>query len=65
LICWQHGEIPTIAAAFPSVTPTPPSQWPADRFDVIWTFTRTADGWHFAQMPELALSQDKATVIVT
>ena len=39
LICWQHGEIPAIAAAFPSVTPTPPAQWPADRFDVIWTFS--------------------------
>ena len=63
LICWQHGEIPAIAAAFPSVTPTPPAQWPADRFDVIWTFSRTPDGWHFAQMPELALPQDKTAVI--
>jgi broad specificity phosphatase PhoE len=63
LISWQHGEIPTIAAAFPSVTPTPPSQWPDNRFDVIWTLTKTADGWHFAQMPELALPQDQTSVI--
>jgi broad specificity phosphatase PhoE len=63
LISWQHGEIPAIAAAFPSVTPTPPSAWPADRFDVVWTFTRTADGWHFAQVPELALPQDQSAGI--
>jgi len=55
LICWQHGEIPTIAAAFPHVTPTPPKDWPGNRFDVIWTFTKTADGWRFAQLPELLL----------
>jgi hypothetical protein len=59
LISWQHGEIPIIAEAFPSVAPTPPSQWPNDRFDVIWTLTKTADGWHFAQIPELALPRTK------
>ena len=59
----QHGEIPPIAAAFPSVTPTPPSQWPDDRFDVVWTLAKTADGWHFAQTPELTLPQDQAGVI--
>ena len=63
LISWQHGEIPAIADAFPAVTPTPPSNWPDDRFDVVWTFTKTADGWHFAQIPELVLHQDDASVI--
>jgi hypothetical protein len=63
LISWQHGEIPAIAKAFPSVTPTPPSEWPDDRFDVVWTFTRTGDGWHFAQVPELALPGDRADPI--
>jgi hypothetical protein len=63
LICWQHGEIPAIAAAFPSVTPTPPLKWPDNRFDIVWTLTRSADGWHFAQLPELVLPQDQAGVI--
>jgi len=36
-------------------TPTPPSNWPDNRFDVIWTLTKTADGWHFTQLPELVL----------
>ena len=63
LISWQHGEIPAIVAAFPSVTPAPPTQWPDDRFDVVWTLTKTADGWHFAQLPELLLPQDHTDVI--
>lgn len=63
LICWQHGEIPGIAEAFPSATPEPPSEWPDDRFDVIWTLTKTADGWTFAQLPELLLPQDQPDVI--
>jgi len=63
LISWQHGEIPAIAEAFPSVTPTPPAQWPDDRFDVVWTLAKTAHGWHFAQMPELVLPEDQAGVI--
>jgi hypothetical protein len=45
------------------VTPTPPAQWPDDRFDVVWTLTKTAGGWHFAQLPELLLPQDRADVI--
>ena len=63
LICWQHGELPAIADAFPGVTPTPPSDWPDDRFDVVWILTRTADGWHFAQLPELVLPDDQSSVI--
>jgi broad specificity phosphatase PhoE len=63
LISWQHGEIPAIAEAFPSVTPTPPTEWPDERFDVIWTLTKTADGWHFAQLPELVLPQDQDSTI--
>ena len=63
LISWQHSEIPTIADAFPSVSPPPPEDWPSDRFDVVWTFTRTADGWSFTQTPELVLPQDHDSVI--
>jgi hypothetical protein len=63
LICWQHGEIPGIVDAFPAVSPKPPSQWPDDRFDVIWTLTETPDGWTFAQLPELVLPQDSPDVI--
>jgi hypothetical protein len=30
---------------------------------VVWTFTRTADGWRFDQLPELLMPQDQAAVI--
>jgi len=63
LISWQHSGIPDIAKAFPAVTPKPPSEWPDDRFDIVWTFTRTAGGWQFAQVPELVLPGDQDTVI--
>ena len=65
MISWQHGEIPDIAAALPGVTPQPPSDWPDDTFDVIWTLTKTADGRHFAELPELVLPQDRAETIRT
>jgi broad specificity phosphatase PhoE len=63
LISWQHGGIPAIVEAFPHVRPDPPSEWPDDRFDVIWILTRTGDGWRFSQMPELVLPQDDSGVI--
>jgi broad specificity phosphatase PhoE len=63
LISWQHGGITEIADDFPDATPKPPQEWPNDRFDMVWVFTRTADGWHFNQVPELVLPQDSADVI--
>jgi hypothetical protein len=63
LICWQHGEIPAIAEAFGNVTPTPPSKWPDSVYDVIWTLTKTSDGWAFAQLPEMVLPEDSDKLI--
>lgn len=63
LICWQHGGIPAIVDAFTSVTPAPPSSWPDDRFDMIWKLTKTAQGWDFAQIPELVQPGDRAALI--
>jgi broad specificity phosphatase PhoE len=63
LISWQHGGIPEIVDDFPSVSPAPPKEWPDDRFDVVWTLTRTTDGWHFTQTPQLVLPQDGSGVI--
>lgn len=63
LISWQHGEIPAIAEAFGTVTPTPPSKWPDDVYDVVWTLTKTANGWTFAQLPEMAMPGDDDKLI--
>jgi hypothetical protein len=58
LICWQHGEIPAIAAALPNLTPSPPASWPDDRYDLVWTLSPTEAGWSFHQVPELLLDGD-------
>jgi hypothetical protein len=67
LICWEHAHIPVLAAALPLVRGTViPKMWPADRFDVIWTFTLgTTDEYSFGQIPQLLLSGDANTVIAT
>lgn len=64
LVAWQHEEIPTIVAHLGSVTPLPPPQWSADRFDVVWVFARTVAGWTFRQVPQLLLAGDRADVIL-
>jgi broad specificity phosphatase PhoE len=64
LICWQHGEIPTMAAAFGGVAPAPPKTWPDDRYDVIWAFTSTGTGWRFQQVAERLLPGDGTTGII-
>lgn len=65
LICWEHTHIPALASALPLVRGTDlPTEWPADRFDVIWTFTLGAnEEYSFGQVPQLLLSGDVSTVI--
>jgi len=65
LICWEHSHIPPLASALPLVSGTViPKSWPADRYDVIWTFTLTADATYaFGQVPQLLLSGDADAVI--
>ena len=58
VVSWHHGTIPRIVEHLGPVTPEPPREWPPDRFDVIWTFTRSGDGWLFDQVPELLLPDD-------
>jgi hypothetical protein len=63
LISWQHSEIPSIAEAFGVVSPAPPSEWPDDRYDVVWTLEKTPTGWQFAQIPQMVLPGDQAMAI--
>jgi hypothetical protein len=34
LICWRHGQIPTLAGVLGATDA--PSKWPNERFDLIW-----------------------------
>jgi hypothetical protein len=65
LICWEHSHIPALASTLPLVSGTIlPKSWPDDRYDVIWTFTLTAEArYAFGQVPQLLLSGDAGTVI--
>ena len=69
LVCWQHEMILEIArllvqAAGSAGTPIPES-WPADRFDVIWSFMRrgVGDAWTFQQICQKLLIGDAAQAI--
>ncbi|KAA2266100.1 hypothetical protein F0L68_02990 [Solihabitans fulvus] len=63
LVSWQHEEIPALAQHF-GAQPAPPTQWPDDRFDVVWVFTKQSSGsWVFGQVPELLLAGDRQDVI--
>ena len=64
LTAWQYQGIPAIARHLGAVHPAPPTNWPPDRFDIVWVFTRQQDGsWKFAQVPQLLLAGDRHTVI--
>lgn len=62
LVAWQHGEIPIIVAHLGSITPSPPTTWPGERFDLVWVFTRTDAGWTFGQVPQRLLAGDRAEI---
>jgi hypothetical protein len=64
LICWPHGQIPSVASYIPlspdNKHPLPTGKWPSDRFDIVWVFdldTNTG-AYHFHQVPQLLLAGD-------
>lgn len=65
LVGWQHEDIPAITAAILGREGVCPSIWPGDRFDLVWVLDRTNDTgpWSFAQIPQLLLAGDQASVI--
>lgn len=64
LVAWEHESIAAIIDHLGPVTPTPPSSWPDDRFDLVWVLTaRSAGGWDFTQVPQLLLAGDSTEPI--
>jgi broad specificity phosphatase PhoE len=61
LICWESHHIPEIAGALPVLrTSRTPDRWP-ERYDLIWSFTRTsggAPGYSYGEIPQLLLAGD-------
>jgi hypothetical protein len=65
LICWQREYIPDIAALILGNRMLAPSDWPEDRFDMIWIFDlhRPSSTYRFRQVPQLLLGGDSTTPI--
>lgn len=65
LICWQHEFIPKIANYILGNNVTAPQDWPEDRFDMVWVFTRDSASAHysFKQVPQNLLMGDWAIPI--
>jgi hypothetical protein len=59
LVSWHHKSLSKIVDALGDVTPTPPPQWPADRYDLVWVLVRDGDRWRFTQVPQLLLPGDQ------
>ncbi len=57
LIAWEHSRIPDNVAALPNA-PKVPSEWPADRYDLVWILVRNDKGWTFDQVPQHLLVGD-------
>jgi hypothetical protein len=67
LICWQHEDIPAIAAHLPLSNGPVPSKWPGERFDIVWVFDLQPDTgrYVFSQVPQLLLAGDLPSVIAS
>ncbi len=65
LICWQREYIPDIASLILANQMPAPSNWPEDRFDMIWIFDlhRLSSTYRFRQVPQLLLAGDSTTPI--
>jgi hypothetical protein len=59
LICWKREGIRTIAAHIAGRQSLPiPARWPSQRFDLIWSFTLSANQWVLTQIPQNLLVGD-------
>jgi len=65
LICWQREYIPEIASHILGSKKVAPTNWPEDRFDMIWVFDldRASNRYKFKQVPQNLLADDATTPI--
>lgn len=68
LICWQHESIDAIVENLVKgheVKGKIPTDWPGDRFDIVFVFSLPPGGgaWTFQQVPQRLLAGDSPSVI--
>jgi broad specificity phosphatase PhoE len=61
LVCWQHENIRDITNALTPSLPKPPTEWPKERFNVLFRFDRAehSDPWTFQQVVPVMLDGDE------
>ena len=64
LIAWSHENIAKIVAAL-GMADAVPSEWPDERFDVVWVFDRVHQRTRFTQVPQCLLAGDSVDPIET
>ncbi|XYD09105.1 histidine phosphatase family protein [Methylobacterium sp. NMS12] len=57
LIAWEHSCIPACVAALRDA-PSVPSDWPDDRYDLVWSLERRGSRWTFTQIAQRLLVGD-------
>ncbi len=62
LIAWSHENIVKIARALGAAALVP-SDWPDERFDVVWVFDRRAGQMTFTQVPQCLMAGDSTSPI--
>ena len=62
LIAWSHENIPKIVSAM-GMQSTTPTEWPDERFDLVWVFDRVRQQTMFVQVPQLLLAGDSESLI--
>ena len=63
LVVWSRQSIHLIANELTSDVGLAPQEWPEDRFDLVWVFSRDDSGWRFRQLPQLLLAGDSGQPI--
>ena len=60
LISWQREYIPDISSLILGDRTIAPSDWPEERYDMIWVFdlNRTSSTYRFKQVPQELLEGD-------
>ncbi len=61
LIAWHHHSIPELVRLISEGAAPCPSEWPDDRYDLVWTLDRSSpgDNWVFHQAAQRLFPHDR------
>lgn len=64
LIAWHHHSIPELVRLISPGTVACPAEWPADRYDLVWTLDRTSHDapWHLSRAAQHLFPHDRSDI---